>query len=138
MNTLRYLVFLIIGVTLSVSATAQSDEQLRAEIDETLQQIESLSQDKRCETDEDCASLPIGQLACGGPSDYRVYSTKIDGESQVRLIELSQKSQKLAKQLNERRTMMSICSMLPEPVLSCSSNMCIKQDNSRLEEHPVR
>ena len=138
MAKLRYLAFVIIGATLSVFVAAQSVEELTAQMDETLQQIETLSQDKRCETDDDCASLPIGHLACGGPSDYRVYSTRIDDESQARLSELSQTTQKLAKQLNEQRSMMSICSMVPEPVLSCRSNICIKQDNSSLEEHPVR
>jgi hypothetical protein len=29
-----------------------------------------------CVSNDDCRTLPMGALACGGPADYRVYSTQ--------------------------------------------------------------
>ena len=102
-----------------------SDEiDLLAEIQAVRTEMESLTHNKQCGSDAECASIPFGSRACGGPSDYLVYSLSIGKEHQRHLQALSARSRELSAKLNERRSLMSHCQVLPEPATVCDEQVC--------------
>ena len=76
-------------------------------------EFNALIKNKECDSTNQCQILPVGSRACGGPSQYVVYSNKhVD----------SKKAQALALQItnaekvfNEKNKMMSICQHLTKP-----------------------
>ena len=78
----------------------------------------AIAEDNRCDSSADCAVVPTGARACGGPSSYAVYSTK---SANVALIQtLAQATVKLEQQYNRENSIISICSIARPPGAACN------------------
>lgn len=73
-----------------------------------------------CSVDADCRALPMGALACGGPSRFVPYS--IRGTDEGALTRLSEDHQRLsAEQLAGQQTV-GLCVALLQPVAYCETS----------------
>ncbi|WP_462156761.1 hypothetical protein [Pseudoalteromonas sp. GB56] len=90
--------------------------------------IHELTQDKSCDTSEQCKVLAVGSRACGGANEYVVYSTKTTEAAQVE--QLAQKLTAQEHQYNLTSGMMSICQHLVRPATQCQESQCVKVSGS--------
>ena len=87
-----------------------------------------------CETDSQCASMPVGNAACGGPVKYMVYSTLIGDQAVSELTTLSNKTVELdvamAKldQAGGNRAY-GICQYITPSEVACVDNVCTAMAN---------
>lgn len=96
-------------------------------INSALQTVVELS--NQCKTSADCKTEPISARACGGPGGYIVYS--INSPYVRYILSLARLTRILARQYNEENSVISICSIVPQPIPVCSQNhTCIAQDSS--------
>jgi hypothetical protein len=73
-----------------------------------------------CSVDGDCRALPMGALACGGPSEYLPYS--IRGTDEGALSRLSADHQRLSAELNAQRQAVGPCIALVPPTPTCQTS----------------
>ena len=126
------------GLCLSMFATAcsaandpsETSPTLSDEIQSVDNAVAEITGNNYCETDQDCALLPIGERACGGPSNYVIYSRRLGDEALNKLQELSAESVALAKKANKESGYLSTCQMYPIPTISCVENKCVKNESS--------
>ena len=90
--------------------------------------LNNLIADKQCSTSSQCKVSAVGSRACGGPSDYIVYSTQSAPQEQVSA--LSDTITQLESTYNAQKGMMSICQHLTAPSTQCVENKCIKLEGS--------
>ncbi|WP_138542759.1 hypothetical protein [Pseudoalteromonas ruthenica] len=100
----------------AISATEQS-------IKADYQRLEALTQDKSCDSASQCKVVAVGSRACGGPSQYLVYSSKSADPQQVSALANSLAAQE--SQLNAEKGMMSICQHLTRPAAQCKLKQCV-------------
>ncbi|MBQ5950305.1 hypothetical protein [Massilia sp. ST3] len=87
-----------------------------------LAKIRALTADTTCSDNGQCRSLPVGAVACGGPSDYLPYSTLRTNEKEVRELAERYKAERQAQIV--RSGMMSTCRHLPDPGAVCVAGSC--------------
>ncbi|WP_368485602.1 hypothetical protein ABZP26_00250 [Pseudoalteromonas sp. SD03] len=90
--------------------------------------LNNLIADKQCSTSSQCKVSAVGSRACGGPSDYIVYSTQSAPQEQVSA--LSDTITQLESTYNAQKGMMSICQHLTVPSTQCVENKCVKLEGS--------
>ncbi len=90
--------------------------------------LNNLIADKQCSTSSQCKVSAVGSRACGGPSDYIVYSTQSAPQKQVSA--LSDTITQLESTYNVQKGMMSICQHLTAPSTQCVENKCVKLEGS--------
>lgn len=90
--------------------------------------LNNLIADKQCSTSSQCKVSAVGSRACGGPSDYIVYSTQSAPQEQVSA--LSDTITQLESTYNVQKGMMSICQHLTAPSTQCVENKCVKVEGS--------
>lgn len=116
-NKVISLIFLII---LSSCADKESltDEELNKKIDETSKAIISLTSDLSCDSNEQCGAIKYGHKVCGGPVEYKLYSSK-NVDISV-LTELSEEYYDLTKEYNRRNEVASDCLFVSPPEVICN------------------
>ncbi len=87
-------------------------------------EIGAVTLNAQCSSDTDCEVLPLGQRACGGPASYHAYSKKLSSEDITKLEQLAQRSEELARKMNEKNQVMSACEVLRVPSASCVKDVC--------------
>lgn len=88
-----------------------------------LQAIETEIGDARCSRDAACRTLPIGGLACGGPQDWRAWST--EASHAARLKSLAARHARAVRDEDHRLGRVSICQVRPEPAVHCEAQRCV-------------
>ena len=106
---------------LEITATAES---IRA----GYKAIHELTDDKSCDTSEQCKVLAVGSRACGGPNEYLVYSTHTTDVETVE--QLAEKLTAQESQYNAISGMVSICQHLTRPATQCQQSQCVKISGS--------
>ena len=101
---------------------------LREELGQTVERIEALSAQLHCDDTTQCAWLPVGQQACGGPAGHQMYSTLIGHEAVLELLELGRRSAELQRQINLAEFAISTCGVPVPPPLMCHRNSCVALD----------
>lgn len=96
----------------------------RAAIQAANTQLKTLTENTSCDSSTQCRVLPVGSRACGGPSNYLIYSTKHSNNEDVE--KLAKHITSLESQFNAQTGMMSICQHLTAPATQCSDNKCVK------------
>ncbi|RBP49347.1 hypothetical protein [Arenicella xantha] len=143
MNLFRICIVFALAWSLLACSSASSDEAFEVEsvgtelpptIEVVHQEMEAIAENRYCDVDSDCATMPIGQRACGGPSAHMVYSKQIGTQAIVALENLAKQSAELAQQTNQRNQMMSTCQMLPPAVAACIEQRCVITSPSNLLE----
>lgn len=105
--------------------TKGSDEETsftQEKLEKLYTDIREAASNLSCTQNADCGSLAIGAKACGGPTDYLVYS-----KSQVDEAKLSQLAEELTeyeKGYNKQHDIVSNCMMLMEKSVSCVQGTC--------------
>lgn len=116
-----------------VTTTGEADP-LRAQLDGPLAQLQvdtrqlfqrllKLTDDKQCQTDNQCEVLPVGSKPCGGPEQYMAYSTTATDQ---KLLQFTQERySKLKTEQQKRLGVVSTCQILPKPTAVCRANQCV-------------
>ena len=143
MNPIRLLLLACLACLMQACSSTPPDNafevanvgaQLPPSIEAVHQEMEVIAQNRFCDVDTDCATMPIGQLACGGPSAYMTYSKRIGTEAVVSLENLAKQSVELARQSNQRSQMMSSCQLIPPAFTACIDQRCVITSPSNLLE----
>lgn len=98
----------------SCSATndALSKQDVNPDIFEMFAKIEEIASSVKCENASEWKYTSYGSKPCGGPQGYIAYSTSIDTDNFLKLIE----EHKIAeKKYNEEQGLVSDCSVPTEP-----------------------
>ncbi len=116
------------------AAPLEAQDPLRAELDGPLAQLQvdtrqlfqrllKLTDDKQCQTDNQCEVLPVGSKPCGGPEQYMAYSTTATDQ---KLLQFTQERySKLKTEQQKRLGVVSTCQILPKPTAVCRANQCV-------------
>jgi hypothetical protein len=99
------------------------DASLERRIEATGVEIRTRIGAAACRDDGDCRALPLGALACGGPSRFVAYSVRDTDEGA--LARLSAEHQALsARRLAAGAPQAGICVALAPPVPRCEASAC--------------
>lgn len=93
-------------------------------LNEKKSELQAFIANKECDTSNQCQVIAVGSRACGGPSQYAIYSNKAVDSDKVQT--LAAKITVAEKVFNEKNKMMSICQHLEEPAAQCINNTCTK------------
>lgn len=91
-------------------------------------ELNTLIASTQCDTSAQCKVVAVGSRACGGPSDFAVYSTKTSNAAAV--FAQSKKITSLESSYNAQNDIMSICQHLTTPSTQCIKNKCVKLESS--------
>lgn len=103
----------ILGLLAGLSACATATPEPLS----PLAQLQTLTAAPHCTTDSQCRTLPVGARACGGPSRYLVWSTRVNREVELQALAAQVTAQEKAALAASGR--MSICQVLPDPGAHC-------------------
>lgn len=106
-------------------------DKAHAESERLLAEIKAKIGTASCEADSDCATLPIGHKACGGPTSYLVYSTKTAKADELEALARQQKD---AARSAIPEGMVSNCMMEMPPKAVCQAKMCVAAKPEGLRE----
>lgn len=95
-----------------------------------LQHIKTLlegmnAEDLSCVADSDCAAIPIGSQACGGPTEYIVASRLNPRHDEV--LNLADLHRRKSLEENRNVAAVSSCALLLPPDVACVSAVCNKR-----------
>ncbi len=111
----------VLAIALGVAGCGGSDALgqavLATRIDVIEAEIRTRIGPAACLVDEDCRALPLGALACGGPSGYVPYS--IRGTDEGALSRLSADHQRLSAEQVAQQGRFGTCVAVPVPTAYC-------------------
>jgi hypothetical protein len=81
-----------------------------------------LSSASHCTADADCRSVAVGGKACGGPTGYRAYSTRLADPAAVEA--LARQESQLALQAEREAHGVSNCLFMADPGAHCEKQRC--------------
>ncbi|MBI2379181.1 MAG: hypothetical protein HYV16_00265 [Gammaproteobacteria bacterium] len=81
-----------------------------------------------CQEDRECKAVAVGHKPCGGPSGFKVYSTR-GGNAQV--IEALAEQERAAAKAAEKPGMVSDCMLIEPPYVSCRAGHCAAGGSER-------
>lgn len=84
--------------------------------------IDDAITDLSCDDDAQCKSVGIGEKSCGGPSEYKIYSTKTAPDEMV--TSLVTNYNMLAKQYSAMDDTMGTCEVVKQPAIGCIQSKC--------------
>lgn len=122
------LLLLICCASCSVDSTELTEEQKTRisesfRLEEMFTNIQKLSLSVTCTDPSEWRFVGYGSKSCGGPMGYVAYSTEIDTESFLELIE----EQKIAqREYNEKYNIASDCALAPVPTgIKCENGRAV-------------
>jgi hypothetical protein len=122
--------FIILGFVLFVSCAKEDimDNNFYASLgdDQKLsllaKNIEEFAKNKACTGGDNCRTMAMGAKACGGPTNYIIYSlTKTDEKL---LSEKVKQYTDFQKELNIKYNRVSDCLFLSPPTVDCLNGVC--------------
>ena len=121
--------FIILGFVLFISCAKDDIADNSAFIiadDNKLAQmgkdIEEFAKNKACTNGDGCRTMPMGAKACGGPTNYVIYSLSKTDEKQ--LMEKVKQYTDFQKELNIKYNRTSDCLFLSPPKVDCLNGVC--------------
>lgn len=103
--------------------SACSTTSLTGTTSSSAEKLNSYIADKSCDATFQCKVIPVGErLACGGPSQYLIYSTKMSDEDKV--LELAEQVTAQEKASNNLLAPSDICQQVLPIQSLCVSNTC--------------
>lgn len=111
-------IFMPFLAMLSSAALAQSQPKMVVN-----NEVAQLNHFLECDTDADCVAVPFGAKACGGPQTY-VVASKLNPHLWL-LQRAAQQSVDTQRADNIRQNVISTCSIVPPPVLTCVRHQCL-------------
>lgn len=113
----------------AVDRSIKTKAEIASEQESVYTKMTSLIGGASCEVDSQCASMAVGNAACGGPVKYMVYSTQIGDEAISELTALSTKTKELdvamakVDQAAGNRSY-GICQFVTPSEVACVNNVC--------------
>ncbi|WEK18156.1 MAG: hypothetical protein P0Y49_15295 [Candidatus Pedobacter colombiensis] len=105
--------FLISGCKAGLDNPANSSKEVeQANLIKLKNEIIELSKKVSCEDAKEWKFMPIGAKACGGPSDYISYSTKIDTNDFIKKVNFYTAE---SEKFNKKWGIVSDCTLLNPP-----------------------
>jgi hypothetical protein len=102
-----------------------SKEDDFAELEVLRLDIESLTSTSVCNEEFECKFIAFGSKPCGGPWEYLVYSTSIDTDKLIALVENYNEKE---NDFNNKWGIISDCSITNPPTnVKCENNMCFAE-----------
>jgi len=86
------------------------------------QQIKSANANLQCDNSSQCHSIGIGAKACGGPENYLAWSSKNSDGAQLKALVAQHSAAR--REDDQRKGMMSTCSVVSDPGASCRAGVC--------------
>ena len=115
---------LILGFIIFSSCKKESIDTLND--DQNLTQlkadIETFAKNKACSGSDNCRVVGVGNLPCGGPSWYIIYSLSNTDEKQ--LMTKVNEYTALQKEYNLKNNSVGICVALIVPTVDCNKGVC--------------
>ncbi len=96
-----------------------SDQKLLEDIQHVASRIDELIADRSCDSTDQCQYIEYGHKPCGGPADFKIYSTK-NTDSEL-LLEYADEYFQLTREFNQRNNLSSDCSIEIPPSVTCQS-----------------
>ncbi|VAW57746.1 hypothetical protein MNBD_GAMMA07-280 [hydrothermal vent metagenome] len=133
-NRLIFFVIVMVGLISCADKTVESapkpqKEKTIVEIENELNQLalamNQLIGDAKCESNDQCQVVEFGSRPCGGPASYKAYSS-LNTDVPL-LLKTSKAHVGLSKKYNAIKNIVSICSVLTPPQVSCNKT-CITQN----------
>ncbi|KYG82821.1 hypothetical protein [Roseivirga echinicomitans] len=129
----KYIIVLCfaLGLNALMSCSAEDDfgfdknttlEEAMGMLEEIQSDIQGIVSDKSCDGSGDCKVLAYGKKACGGPSTYVIYGSKID---EALLEKKSNEYTALQDEMNKRYGLISDCSLMYIPEATCVDGKCV-------------
>ena len=84
----------------------------------------------RCSRADQCAVLPIGAKACGGPASWLAYATQPGRADKLQA--WSGELATLQRRRQEATGMVSNCAIEPEPAAACQAGRCVLKPSAML------
>jgi hypothetical protein len=111
----------------AAEAATSSSASPPAAASESLPSVEArldrmLSSASHCTADADCRSVAVGGKACGGPTGYRAYSTRLADPAAVEA--LARQESQLALQAEREAHGVSNCLFMADPGAHCEKQRC--------------
>ncbi len=120
---------IILGFVLFISCTKEdvADDSVFAVADDKKlaqlgKEIEEFAKNKACTNGDGCRTMPMGAKACGGPTNYVIYSLSKTDEKQ--LAEKVKLYTDFQKELNTKYNRASDCLFLSPPTVDCLNGVC--------------
>ncbi len=109
------LIYIIILISLSFSCDSEerTQEQEAQKLELMLSEIKNLSTSTNCDESSEWTFTALGSKACGGPSGYIAYSTKIDTKS---FLEKVAKYTSAQEKYNQKWGIISDCASIAPPI----------------------
>lgn len=122
---MRELLIALLGASLLAACNNDDDnnvspQQRLAEIE---QQIDALAVETPCGSANQCTSLPLGALACGGPSKYKPLSTLASNRNQAEL--LASEHRNLSQSQLGLDNGAGPCVVPTQPQYQCLADKCV-------------
>ncbi|MFG6468098.1 hypothetical protein [Roseateles sp. BYS87W] len=99
------------------AAAASEPESLRL-----TRELRALVEPAACTADAQCATLPVGAKACGGPAGYWAWAPQSAHAERVRAT--AQRLAEAQRQENDARGLRSNCAVTPDPGAVCTAGRC--------------
>lgn len=84
-----------------------------------------------CKISLDCEALPLGNRACGGPSEFLIISKGTKSKIQDSLSDLTKSIDEMDRTANSEQGLMGTCEAMEKPELTCQSGSCTAQNGSK-------
>ena len=123
-----YFIFIIATSTIFIACTLPDDNPVTCEeMIEELQQLKititEYAATSTCSEEFECQYIAFGSKPCGGPWEFLIYTTSIDTEQLVTMVN---DYNQLENDYNEICGAISDCSVPNEPTgFTCEDNQCI-------------
>ncbi len=118
---------LIAGLS-ALAACGGSDsaaEDLQSSMQTLTEQIDALIGHATCEMTAQCRVIAVGAKPCGGPAQYRAYSTL--GTDVAALETAVARFTELSAAWNRETGAISDCAFVTPPPVACASGRCVAQ-----------
>jgi len=120
-----FLALLIISITCVGGENDNSRiNEIKIKLESISKEIESLIGEAKCDNDNQCSYIEIGQKPCGGPAGHKIYSSKVTDTT--KLLKASQEHIKLSNEFNMITGLASDCSVEVPPTVVCN-NKCVSK-----------
>lgn len=86
------------------------------------QKIQAANTDLGCDNNSQCHSIGVGSKACGGPENFIAWSSRNSDGAQLKALVAQHSAAR--RDEDQRRGMMSTCSVISDPGATCRAGVC--------------
>lgn len=119
-----FIILFVFILSLGFNACKENKKEKEAlRLEKKRQTLSDLSNSVICKDSTKWTFTPIGNKACGGPTEYMAYSTQIDT---VDFLDKVNTYTKAMREYNEKWGIFSTCDIPPPPIgVSCTDNKAV-------------